>query len=151
MIFITRRDETWYSPSSMYQPPTSITWSISRSASSFVGLLDEAEVVQALAQRLGVLADRRVERDLLELDLLAVELLRHPEVEEGDAPVVHQQVVARVRVGVEVLQVVDRAEAEAKDDLAEAAALLLVELLDLLEADRPRRTRSPAPAGARAA
>ena len=70
MIFITRRDETSYSRSSRYQPPTSITWSISRSASSFDGLLDEAEVVQRLAQRLGVLAHGGVERDLLELDLL---------------------------------------------------------------------------------
>ena len=87
-------------------------------------MLDEAEVVKRLAQRLGVAAHRGVDRALLELDLLDVELLRHPEVEEGDAAVGHQQVVARVGVGVEVLQVVDRAEAEAKDDLAEAAALL---------------------------
>ena len=78
---------------------------------------------------------------LLELDLLDVELLRHPEVEEGDAAVRHQDVVAGMRVGVEVLQVVDRAEAEAKDDLAEAAALLGVELLDLVELQCPRRTR----------
>ena len=39
MIFITRRAETSYSRSSRYQPPTSITWSISRSASSLVGFL----------------------------------------------------------------------------------------------------------------
>ena len=62
---------------------------------------------------------------LLEQDLLAVELLGHPEVEEGDPTVLHQDVVAGVGVGVEVLQVVDRAEAAAEDDLAEAAALLV--------------------------
>ncbi len=37
-------------------------------------------------------------------------------------------------VGVEVLEVVDRAEAETEDDLAEDVALVLVELLDLVEA-----------------
>src|SRR4051794_4100585 len=37
-------------------------------------------------------------------------------------------------VGVEVLQVVDRAEAEAEDDLAEAIALLLRLFLDVVEA-----------------
>ena len=68
----------------------------------------------------GSLRDGGVDGALLELDLLAVELLGHAEVEEGDPAVVHQQVVAGVGVGVEVLQVVDRAEAEAEDDLAEA-------------------------------
>ena len=89
------------------------------------GVLDEAEVVQRLAQRFRLAADRGVDHLLLEHDLLAVELLRHPEVEEGDAAVVHEDVVAGVGVGVEVLQVVDRAEAAAVDDLAEAAALLV--------------------------
>ena len=141
MIFITRRAETWYSRSSMYQPPTSITWSISRSASSFDGFLMKPRSCSAWRSASGSLRDGGVERRLLELDLLAVELLRHPEVEEGDPAVVHQEVVAGVRVGVEVLQVVDRAEAEAEDDLAEAAALLVAELLHLLEADARRRTR----------
>ena len=67
-------------------------------------------------------------------DLLDVEALGHAEVEERDAAVVEQQVVAGVRVGVEVLELEDRAEVEAEDDLAEAVALLLVELLHLLEA-----------------
>ncbi len=67
-------------------------------------------------------------------ELLAVELLGHPEVEEGDAAVVHEDVVAGVGVGVEVLEVEHRAEAAAEDDLAEAAALLVRQLLDLLEA-----------------
>ena len=138
MIFITRRAETSYSLSSRYQPPTSITCSISRSASSLVGFLTK-EVVERDAQRLGVLAHRRVDGALLELDLLDVELLRHPEIEKGDPAVGHQDVVARMRVGVEVLQV-DRAEAEAEHDLAEAAALLVPELLDLVEPS-PRRTR----------
>ena len=99
------------------------------------GLLDEAEVVQGLTEGLGVVARGGVEGALLELDLLAVDLLGHPEVQEGDPAVRHQDVVAGMGVGVEVLQVEHRAEAAAEDDLAEAAALLVGELLDLLEAD----------------
>ena len=117
----------------MYQPPTTITWSISRSASSFEGFLTKPRSWSACAQRLRIAARGGVDRPLLELDLLAVEALGHPEVEEGDAAVRHQQVVAGVGVGVEVLQVVDRAEAEAEDDLAEAVALGLRQGLDLLE------------------
>ena len=89
------------------------------------GVLDEAEVVQRRAQRLGIVARGGIDDPLLEQDLLAVELLRHPEIKEGDATVVEQDVVAGVGVGVEVLQVVDRAKAAAEDDLAKAAALLV--------------------------
>ena len=96
---------------------------------------------RACAEGLRVVARGGVEGALLEHDLLAVELLGHPEVEEGDAAVLHQDVVAGVGVGVEVLQVVDRAEAAAEDDLAEAAALLVRQLLDLLEAHAPRPAR----------
>ena len=64
-----------------------------------------------------------------------VELLRHAEVEEGDAAVGKQYVIAGVGIGVEMLQVVDRAEAAAEDDLAKTAALLVRELLDLLEVE----------------
>ena len=92
------------------------------------GLLEEAEVVQRHAQALGVAVEDRLERRDLQLDLVLVELLGHPEVEERDAPVGHQQVVPGVGVGVEVLEVVDRAEAEAEDDLAEAVALGLGQL-----------------------
>ena len=126
IIFITRFGVIWTSPSSRYQPPTIFTCSISRSASTRRRVADEAELVERVAQRLGVVARRGVDRALLELDLLGLEPLGHPEVEEGDPPVVHQQVVAGVGVGVEVLQVVDRAEAEAEDDLAEDVALVLV-------------------------
>ena len=83
----------------------------------------------------GSLREGGVDGALLEHDLLVVELLGHAEVEEGDAAVGHQDVVAGVGVGVEVLQVVDRAEAAAEDDLAEAAALLVRQLLDLLEVE----------------
>ena len=89
--------------------------------------------MQGLAEGLRVLARGGVEGALLEHDLLAVELLRHPEVEEGDAAVLHQDEVAGMGVGVEVLKVEHRAEAAAEDDLAEAAALLLRQLLDPLE------------------
>ena len=46
-----------------------------------------------------------------------------PKSRNATRAVPHQHVVAGVGVGVEVLQVVDRAEAEAEDDLAEAVAL----------------------------
>ena len=67
-----------------------------------------------------------------------------PKSRKATRPFVEQQVVARVRVGVEVLELVDRAEVEAEDDLAEAAARLLVELLDLRRSSIPSTTRSPA-------
>ena len=97
-------------------------------------VVEEAEVVERHAQPLGVVVEDRLERRDLELDLVAVELLGHAEVEERHAPVRQQQVVAGVGVGVEVLQVVDRAEAEAEDDLAEAVALRLRQRAHLLEA-----------------
>ena len=81
--------------------------------------------MQLLAQPLGVVVDARLDRRDLELDLLDVEPLRHAEVEERHPAVGHQQVVAGVGVGVEVLELVDRAEVEAEDDLAEAVALVL--------------------------
>ena len=75
------------------------------------------------------------ERLDLGLDVLARDVLRHAEVEEGHAAVVHQQVVAGMRVAGEVAVAVERAEEEAEDDLAEAVARRAVELLHLLEAD----------------
>jgi hypothetical protein len=96
-------------------------------------VVDEAEVVKRVAEGLRVVAAGGVDRPLLELDLLGAETLGHPEVEERDPAVVHQQVVAGVGIGVEVPQVVDRPEAEAEDDLAEDVALVLLEILDLLE------------------
>ena len=109
----------------------------------FAEIEEEAFAAASIGQvhRARLLDGRRVaprggvDGALLELDLLGIELLRHPEVEEGDATVLHEDVVAGVGVGVEVLQMVDRAEAAAEDDLAEAAALLVRELLDLLEAE----------------
>ena len=83
------------SRSSMYQPPTARTWSISSSASTLRGSLQEAEVVERHAQALGVVVEDRLERRDLELDLVLVEVLRHPEVEERHAPVRQQEVVAR--------------------------------------------------------
>ena len=85
-------------------------------------------------QPLGVVVEDRLERGDLQLDLVLVEVLRHPEVEERHAAVRQRQVVPRVGVGVEVLQVVDRAEAEAEHDLAEAVALGLRQLAHLVEA-----------------
>ena len=89
--------------------------------------------MQRDAQALRVVVEDRPEGGDLELDLLLVEVLGHAEVEERHASVRHQDVVARMGVRVEVAQVVDRAKAEAEDDLAEAVALDLRQLADLLE------------------
>jgi hypothetical protein len=99
-----------------------------------LGIPEEPELVQFLPEPLRISVDTCPDHLLLETDLLEVESLRHAEVEKCDAPVVEQQVVARVGIRVEVLQLVDRAEVEAEDDLAEAVAPLLVEALHLLEA-----------------
>ena len=58
-----------------------------------------------------------------------------PKSRNATGPSSSQQVVAGVRVGVEVLQLVDRAEVEAEHDLGEAVALLGVQLLHVLESD----------------
>ena len=96
-------------------------------------VLDEAQFVQLLAEPLGILREPCVDDLGLELDLLHVEPLCHAEVEKRDLAVIHKQVVAGVGVCVEVLQLVDRAEVEAKDDLPKAAALPPPELLDVVE------------------
>ena len=77
----------------------------------------------------------------LALEVVGVDDAHQAEVEEADAAVVEQQVVAGVRVAGGAARVLERAEEEAEDDLAEAVALGFVEALDLLEA--------PAGAGAR--
>ena len=57
-----------------------------------------------------------------------------PKSRNATVPSSSQHVVAGVRVRVEVVELVDRAEVEAEHDLREAVALLLVQLLHLLEA-----------------
>ena len=99
-----------------------------------LGVGEEAEVLQRRAQPLRVALERGLESGDLQLDLLLVELLCHPEVEERHLALVHQQVVAGMGVGVEVLQVVDRAVVEAVDDLADAVALFLRQIARGLEA-----------------
>src|SRR5690349_23476806 len=54
-----------------------------------------------LFRSLGVVAPGGIDRPLLQLDLLGADALGHPEVEERDPAVLHQQVVARMGVGVE--------------------------------------------------
>ena len=77
----------------------------------------------------------------LELDQLRRDPLEQAEVEERHAAVVQQHGVARVRVAGELVVAVHAAEVEAEDDLAEAVALGLRQLLELLEAGAARRTR----------
>ena len=71
---------------------------------------------------------------LLARQVAGVDHAHEPEVEEADAAVAEQQVVARVRVAGGAAEVVQGAEEEAVDDLAEAVALGGAQLLDLLEA-----------------
>ena len=70
----------------------------------------------------------------LELGHARGDALVEAEVEEGHAAVVEQHRVARVRVARELVEAVHRPEVEAEDDLAQAVALGLGQLLELLEA-----------------
>ena len=132
-IFITRSGVIWTSLSSMYQPPTIFTCSISRSASTRSGLATKprswSASRRASASSLPAASIARCSSLIWSGESRFVIL----EVEEGDPPVLHQQVVAGMDVGVEVLQVVDRAEAEAEDDLAVDVALVLGQALHRLE------------------
>ena len=92
-------------------------------------------------QRRGVALDDRALAGQLELDGLGVHALEQAEVQERDAAVVEQQEVARVRIAGELAVAVEAAEEEAEDDLADAVALGLRAVLELLEADAVRRTR----------
>ena len=100
-----------------------------------VGGVEEAHRGEAAVQPLDVAVHDRAQRLDLGLDVLARHALRHAEVDERHAAVLHQPVVAGVRVAREVAVAVERAEEEAEDDLAEAVARLAVELPHLLEAD----------------
>ena len=76
--------------------------------------------------------------DALDLQLELGDRRRDPleqaEVEERHPAVVEQQRVARMRVAGELVVAVHAAEVEAVDDLGEAVALVLRQLLELLEA-----------------
>ena len=80
-------------------------------------------------------------RVALALEVVGVDDAHQPEVEEADAAVVQQQVVAGVRVAGRAAGVLERPEEEAEDDLAEAVSLRFVEPLDLLEALARRSAR----------
>ena len=99
-------------------------------------------------QRLRVALDDRPLRRELELDRPRVQALEQPEVQERHAAVVQQQEVPRMRIARELPVAVEAAEEEAEHDLPDAVALGLRAALQLLEAARRARTRSPAPARA---
>ena len=61
--------------------------------------------------------------------------LNSPKSRNATRPSSQQQEVARVRVAGELVVAVHAAEEEAEDDLADAVALGLVELLDRVEAE----------------
>src|SRR6188472_1775827 len=90
-----------------------------------VEVLDQPAPVPQNAQALGL---------QLELRDLGRDSLEEPEVEEDHARVVEEDRVARVRVAAELVVAVHAPEVEAEDDLADAVALRLRQLLDLLEA-----------------
>jgi len=73
-----------------------------------------------------------------------------PVVEEANAPVRAQQVVAGMRVAQRDPIAVQETEVEAEDDLPVAIALWLGEPANRLKTARPRCTRTPAPGGSRA-
>ncbi len=99
-----------------------------------LGLGDEAAGDEVVDHR-GAVAGRRDALDLeLELGDGGRDALEQAEVEERHPAVVEQQRVAGVRVTGELVVAVHAAEVEAVDDLAEAVALVLRELLELLEA-----------------
>ena len=87
---------------------------------------------------LGVAALDGLRERALALEVVGVDDAHQAEVEEADAAVVEQQVVAGMRVAGRAARVLERAEEEAEDDLAEAVALGFVEALDLLEAPAAR-------------
>ena len=70
-------------------------------------------------------AEAGVHRENQAVAGVAAERLHAPEVEEDDAAVAGEQIVARVGVGVEQPEAVDGTEHEAVDDLAVALALVL--------------------------
>jgi len=100
-----------------------------------LGLGQEARLREQLVQGGGVVLDDRPLAGELKLDRLGAQALEQPEVQERHAPVVEQQEVAGVRVAGELAVAVQAAEEEAKDDLADAVALGLRAVLELLEAD----------------
>ena len=97
--------------------------------------VEEAHAREAAVQLLGVAVHRRADGADLGVEVLASHALGHAEVDERNAPVIHQPVVAGVGVPREMAVPVERPEEEAEDDLAEAVARRPVELLHLLEAD----------------
>ena len=111
------------SSSSTYHQVASRNWASSLSGRKRSGSREEARLGPELGAArspspscAGALA---VE---LELDQLRRHELEQAEVEERDAPVVHQQEVAGVRVAGELVVAVHAAEEEAEDDLAHAVA-----------------------------
>ena len=126
------------SPGSRYQAPIAGDLRVEVLRDERVGLGQVARLGERGVQRLGVVAvhghrDRRLARHVV-----VVEHAHEPEVEEADAAVVEQQVVAGMRVARDAAHVVDEPEVEAEDDLAHAIAGRLVAGLDLLEARAAR-------------
>ena len=82
------------------------------------------------------------------VDLVGVEPLHEPEVEERHLAARAEQVVAGVRVAVEGVQPVEAAEHEPVDRLGGEVALLLAPRLDLVEADALGQLGGEHPLGA---
>src|SRR5207248_6731081 len=97
--------------------------------------LQEAGVLERLAEGTWIgLHDDRLDQTLKRIDLLRREVLDQPEVEEGDASVRPEEIVAGMGVAVERVQSPHAADDEAVDRLGGQIAPLLTPALDLVEA-----------------
>ncbi len=89
----------------------------------------------------GVALGHRPLTGQLQLNGLGLHALEQTEVQERHAAIGEQQEVPRVGIARELAVSVQTAEEEAEDDLAEAVALGLRTVLELLEADAADVTR----------
>ena len=100
-----------------------------------VALPDQPRLQPELVEALGVALRPGALAGELHLEQLPRHPLEEPEVQERDAVVLEQEEVPRVRVAGELPVAVHAPEVEAEDDLADAVARGLVELLDGVEAE----------------
>ena len=95
--------------------------------------VEEAERAELGPERFRIALHRRPQPAPLGVDPRPRELLVHPEVDERDTTIAHEQVVAGVRIGREVPGPVEGPDKEAVDDLREAVAVRLRQLLHLVK------------------
>src|SRR3954454_15638735 len=117
-----------------HEPPRRRLVLLHQRLDELAAALDHALAVGDVVELVGVALVDRAQHLELHLALVDRLALEEPEVEERDAPVVHEQRVARVRVAVEQAVAVRAVDVEAEEDLAPARALLVGVVEDLREA-----------------